>query len=268
MALQRAAADKRALAIARTIHESAESEQTFLFGSRARGDYRADSDVDVLIIKHAQPSEPWLEKLRYEARLEQRKQLPEASGVDVICMTPQEFRRRRALRNNLANHITKQGVSIAPGEWMGYGMEYHNESVDWDDVNGKLKDATDAANDITGIAETGMLERFSDKQFDRIAQNALENGYKAVLGAHGYEYPVSGRSGHDLTILTGLIRENLGISGNVPLPGEEHRYLTEFGGAMLYSHEHRPLDKEKIAQDIPQAVAALRVMAEQAHPGN
>ncbi len=29
---------------------------------------------------------------------------------------------------------------------------------------------------------------------------------------------------------------------------------------MLYSHEHRPLDKERIALDIPQAVAALRAM--------
>ena len=42
-------------------------------------------------------------------------------------------------------------------------------------------------------------------------------------------------------------------------PGEEHRYLTEFGGAALYSHEHLPLDKaSSIARRrTPGHVAAL-----------
>ena len=48
------------------------------------------------------------------------------------------------------------------------------------------------------------------------------------------------------------------------MPGEEHRYLTEFGGAALYSHEHLPLDKASIARDVPQAVAALRELVERA----
>ena len=100
-----------------------------------------------------------------------------------------------------------------------------------------------------------------------MAQNVLENGYKAVLGAHGFEYPTSGRSGHYLTILVDLVRRNLEIPSDIPLPGEEHCYLTEFGGAMIYSHEHRSLDKERIAQDIPGAVAALRAMADQAYHG-
>ena len=48
------------------------------------------------------------------------------------------------------------------------------------------------------------------------------------------------------------------------MPGENHRYLTEFGGAALYSHEHLPLDKAAIARDVPQAVAALRSLVEDA----
>ena len=49
-------ADARAIAVAQAIHRMADPEQTILFGSRARGDYRPDSDVDVLIIKDSPPT--------------------------------------------------------------------------------------------------------------------------------------------------------------------------------------------------------------------
>lgn len=253
-------ADKRALAVARAVHRMAESEQTILFGSRARGDHRPDSDIDVLIIKDPSPPEDWLEDLRDRARTLQMSELPEASGIDVICMTAREFDTRRHLRNNLANSIAKQGSPIMPQQ----DTEMPEESIDWDDVNGKLKDAVDAANALTSLVEAGILDSFPDKQFGRIAQNALENAYKAVLGAHGFEYPTSGGSGHNLRIITELIRQHRIIPDDAPMPGEEHRYLTEFGGAALYSHEHLPLDKASIARDVPQAVAALQALVESA----
>ena len=56
MTTQAIKTDRRALDVARKIHSMAESEQTILFGSRARGDHRPDSDVDVLIIKDPQPT--------------------------------------------------------------------------------------------------------------------------------------------------------------------------------------------------------------------
>ena len=108
----------------------------------------------------------------------------------------------------------------AAGEGTGYGMEYQQESVDRDDVNGKLKDAADAAWMLSLIAGTGEISNAPDKRIGRIAQNALENGYKAVLGAHGCEYPATGRNGHNLTMLKRLIRENLGISGSSPCRAE------------------------------------------------
>jgi predicted nucleotidyltransferase len=253
-------ADWRAIEVAREIHRMAEPEQTILFGSRARGDHRPDSDIDVLIISKRSPTEEWLDDLRDRARKVQKARLPEASGIDVICMTVDEFAGRRHLRNNLANSIAKQGARILPQE----NTEPPEESIDWDDVDGKINDAVDAANALTSLAEAGILHSFPDKQFGRIAQNALENAYKAVLGAHGFEYPTSGGSGHNLRIITERIRQHRIIPDDVPMPGEEHRYLTEFGGAALYSHEHLPLDKEAIARDVPLAVAALRALVERA----
>lgn len=253
-------ADARAIAVARAIHRMADPAQTILFGSRARGDHRPDSDIDVLIIKDPSPPEDWLEDLRDQARTLQKAELPEASGIDVICMTAKEFDRRRHLRNNLANSISQQGAPILPQEH----AEPPEELIDWDDIDGKLKDATGAANGLAAIAGAGILGELDDKQIGRMAQNALENAYKAVLAAHGFEYPTSGRDGHNLRILVNRVRENVMPSPNEAVPGEEYRYLTEFGGAALYSHEHLPLDKASIARDVPPAVASLRDMVETA----
>ena len=175
-------------------------------------------------------------------------------------MTAKEFDSRRHLRNNLANSIAKQGAPILPQEH----TELPEESIDWDDVDGKINDAVDAANDLTAVAQSGIISAFSDKQLGRIAQNALENAYKALLGAYGFEYPTSGGSGHNLRILTELIRQHRIVPPETPMPGEEYRYLTEFGGAALYSHEHLPLDKASLARDVPEAVARLRDMVETA----
>jgi len=262
MTTQAIKTDRRALDVARKIHSMAESEQTILFGSRARGDHRPDSDVDVLIIKDPQPTEDWLEDLRDRARTLQMSELPEASGIDVICMTAREFDTRRHLRNNLANSIAKQGSPVMPQT--PEQAEPPEEAIDWDDVNGKLKDAAGAADLLETMSDVGILANADDKQIGRIAQNALENAYKAVLGAHGFEYPTSGRDGHNLRIITERIRQHRIIPDDAPMPGEEHRYLTEFGGAALYSHEHLPLDKASIARDVPQAVAALQALVESA----
>jgi predicted nucleotidyltransferase len=242
----------------------AEPEQTILFGSRARGDHRPDSDIDVLIISKRSPTEEWLDDLRDRARKVQKARLPEASGIDVICMTVDEFAGRRHLRNNLANSIAKQGAPILPQSQEQ--AELPEESIDWDDIDGKMKDAVGAADSLDAIANAGILDVMSDKQTGRMALDALENAYKAVLGAHGFEYPTSGGSGHNLRIITERIRQHQIMPDGAPMPGEEHRYLTEFGGAALYSHEHLPLDKEAIAREIPDAVAALRALVERARP--
>ena len=194
------------------------------------------------------------------ARSLQKARLPEASGIDVICMTTDEFVARRHLRNNLANAAAKQGAPILPEE----NTDLPEEAIDWDDVDGKINDALNAANDLTALSQAGIISTFSDKQLGRIAQNALENAYKAVLGAHGFEYPTGGRDGHNLRIITELIKRHGILPPDAPVPGENHRYLTEFGGAALYSHEHLPLDKVSISRDIPQAVETLRALVEDA----
>ena len=256
--------DIQAISIAQQIHEMADAEQTFLFGSRARGDHRLDSDIDVLVVKEKPQLDSWLEDLRQHARDVQKTQLPKASGIDVICMTESEFTKGRSLRNHMANTITREGYPIMPDERAGDGTDHEDERIDWDDVDKKITDATGAATWINAIRDAGIIDVGDDLQFGRVAQNALEFAYKAVLGAHGCRYPVSGRDGHNLRILTDLLRENQIIGANELAPGESHRYLSEFGGAAVYAHEHPPLDRRLIAYEIPLAVNQLRAMVDDA----
>ena len=52
--------DRLTLAVAQQVHRSAGAKQTFLFGSRARGDHLPDSDIDLLVITGRARTDGWL----------------------------------------------------------------------------------------------------------------------------------------------------------------------------------------------------------------
>lgn len=65
-------------------------EKVIVFGSRARGDYLADSDVDLIIVSRDFEGVPFYERmdkliLLWESPLD----------IDVLCYTPEEFKMKR-----------------------------------------------------------------------------------------------------------------------------------------------------------------------------
>ena len=81
-----------------------------------------------------------------------------------------------------------------------------------------------------------------------------------VIATHGHDYPTSEPDGHDLTILTQLIRNHGIVCPSEDIRGENHRHLSAFGGEAVHADEHPLLDRRLIAGDIPDAVARLREM--------
>ena len=220
--------------------------------------------------------------------------MPEASGVDVLAMTLEDFRKRRRLINNLAWTINKEGAMAMSEENLDYGR-YHEDDedynrpepdhpqqdgsenypyesgtdkIDWEDVDLRRKDSTGCANDIELWRDVKILEGLSDKSFGHTAQQALENAYKALLGANGKPYPTSGRDGHNLWILLEEIREYSLWSEDQEVPGQNYQYLTAFSASQIYSHEHMPLDNQAIARDIPDAVESLMAAVEETERQN
>jgi len=83
-------------------------ERLILFGSRARGDARPDSDYD-LIISKAFAGTPFLKRPLPCYEVWDFTLFP--AGADILCYTPEEFERKRRGLNVLAI-ADREGVTI------------------------------------------------------------------------------------------------------------------------------------------------------------
>ena len=268
IAERRERCDARALRIARAVREAAGAETAILFGSRSRGDHRDDSDVDILLISERHPTEKVLRQLEEIANISQRLAIPEAGGVNLGCMTPSGFITKRPMLNSLAREIAKHGVPVMPRNENDFRNEYiydfdeDEKVIDWQDVQDRFNEAMESVNDIQHQVDEHGVVHTSDRNFGYMAQRSLECFYKAVLGSHGIEYPVGGHEGHNLRRLVELMRDEFGS----PVPGEKYTYLTEFGGAAWYAHEHQALDKPSLAQEIPEVFRDIIALKEDPPP--
>jgi len=80
--------------------------KVILFGSRARGDDRPNSDYDLLIISKA------FEHIRfYDRQVQVLKLLPRDIEVDVICLTPEEFS-KRSKTLSIIGEAAREGIEL------------------------------------------------------------------------------------------------------------------------------------------------------------
>jgi uncharacterized protein (DUF433 family)/predicted nucleotidyltransferase len=81
-------------------------ERVILFGSRARGDARADSDVDLFV--EMATNLPPAERIRAVDRLFRPRSWP----MDVVVLTPEEAAASRASRNSLVRVAEREGKVV------------------------------------------------------------------------------------------------------------------------------------------------------------
>lgn len=85
------------------IVDTAHPEKIVLFGSRARGDYRSDSDVDLLIIQKS--SEP-----RYRRSIKIRKAITGLlPSKDIVVYTPEEVVEWENVPNSFVSTALSEG---------------------------------------------------------------------------------------------------------------------------------------------------------------
>jgi predicted nucleotidyltransferase len=91
--------------------EKVDPIQVILFGSRARGDARADSDYDLLVVEDDNPE-------RRQSRGERLGQLyvdlvgTDVPEVDVIIEGSDSFERLRHGRNNVVARAAREGITV------------------------------------------------------------------------------------------------------------------------------------------------------------
>jgi len=90
------------------IIRSVSPDKIILFGSRARGDNKTDSDYDILIIKDTEENERRLTTRVYRELLEEHI----LSEVDLIAATPQKMEKNKDRVGFIYRKIYKEGVVL------------------------------------------------------------------------------------------------------------------------------------------------------------
>jgi len=81
------------------------AEKIILFGSAARGDMDAYSDLDLVVVKPTTMG--FVERLGDVVR-----RCPSAIGADVIVYTPEELARMREAENPFMEQVLKEGKTV------------------------------------------------------------------------------------------------------------------------------------------------------------
>ena len=181
--------DKTGLELARAVQSAMTADTVILFGSRARGDHRPDSDVDLLIISEsgAVTATGWAKHVAGEYfRLN-----PPWLGVDVVTMDLDKFNYCRRAKNHVAAQALRDGVVMNDANFDTPNRNDDQYPDSWPDVKERLQ-AT-----YRHLGTFQLLINHPDsyqEMYGFHAQQAVENALKAWLSAAELNY----RRVHDL----------------------------------------------------------------------
>ncbi len=189
--------DARACLVARAVYESIHPAEVIVFGSRARGDFRPDSDVDLLVLtSQALSNDAYGQATRAAFRAADKLYTPPVN-VEVVHMSLAQFHYARRAPNHVAGQAAHDGVTMS-GESPGFPP---TESPDpWPDIEQRLKTTWRNLGDLQASVAGGHQ---SQELMGFLAQQAVENALKAWISALGARY----RNIHDIGELIAIIRK-------------------------------------------------------------
>ena len=223
--------DSRALAVGQAVLRETGAEDVILFGSRARGDYREDSDIDLLLI-HSSPKDRELRaQAKHSAKAAAAALYGNPVGVDLLWFSMDEFDLTRRSRNHITAIAVEEGVNME-GESTGLR---HGDSGDYT-YEGTL---TSQRCRHARAHLRSMRRSIEGQEIDLIvgqhAQQALEHAMKALISAGGRRY----RRLHDLLLIEGDTR--LADPGFTQILTSPLNQLNEYSGADRYYEPNEPL---------------------------
>jgi len=212
---------------ARRLTEAARSPaRVILFGSHARGEAEADSDLDFLVVERELPD-------RFEETLRLRRALkPLRLPVDVIVVSENHVAEWGAVRNTMLHAALREGRVLARRDQRDLAALLVAKAAGHQAALGALASARDVPDEVFGFH----------------AQQAVEKLIKAALASLGRDFPRT----HDLGVLTALL-EDAGHSLPEALISAEE--LTIWAVEFRYENSlERTLDRAEVVR----LVAAVR----------
>ena len=176
--------DQHALNIAYAVQRAVAPDIVILFGSRATGQHRADSDVDLLVVSLDGPKPDGPQKGSRPGRAARvyMNENPPFLEVNIVNMTLADFQRNRRAKQHLAGQADHYGVAIGR-ERMNYGTEYKDDYYPehWPATRQRLENAAEWSKQFNDMVDEG---HWNQKLMGFSAQQQVENALRGLLSAH------------------------------------------------------------------------------------
>ena len=273
-------ADPVGLAAAQAAQDAVAPDTVILFGSRARGDHRPDSDVDLLVIHEGNGvSAAGRAKRAVKAYF---KANPPRLGCDIVTITRERFHYACRAQNHVAGQALRDGTVMngerldhengrdgGQGDGRGDGRD-GGYPRSWPDVRERIR----AAYRHLGTFDREITHPDGyQENYGFHGQQAVENALKGWLSAAGISY---GRS-HDIeeladeafadpaesaTLAGAQLKSLMDYTGfpNLNYPGERDNWLTRYAVAYRYSgtaHRMDDLEQTRFREEIVLAVVTF-----------
>ena len=229
--------DPKAMAVGQAVLRETGAEDVILFGSRARGDYREDSDIDLLLIHSGWQADDVKKKARIAWDMAESLygiSIP----VDVIGFTPGEFHHIRHSINSVAAIAAEEGFTM-DGQPAGnvYSSDDEDYSNEWTNTGNRCYHARSHLHLLRGAIDLDAANIMIGQQ----AHQTLEHALKALISASGRRYAHH----HNLVSLEGDARRfDRGFTR--PLESDLDA-LNDYSGRLKYNEPYAPLgDREEL----------------------
>lgn len=212
-----------------------------LFGSRARGDHRPDSDVDLAVV--TTETELGVQE-RHDLREQARAAAEAAAGerfrhIDLLIWTEAEYRAKKRSINHVAGRAWREGLIL-------YGA---HETLPGEEIVSELDNARELMRMARGQTRAllGMAfddETFSENIFGFHAQRGAELAFKAWITLLGERYERT----HNVADLLAILASN-GVRAAQPFA--HLATLAPYAVKYVYEEIENPtMDRQYIASEV------------------
>ena len=253
--------DPSALDIARAMVAIVSPQDAFLFGSRARGDWTDQSDIDVLTIAEQRQDT----KTKYQQALRTGQAMAiriygRPVKIDLVRYNLQDFEHYRQARTHLTHSALKEGINLS-GEATGYGNQYPDpEPNNWPDIEQRF---TNYQRQILA-AENNLEAGLGYEEVGFHFQRSLENAMQGFLSYMDYDdgQDNAWMHSHSISDLQEVVRTF--PEGQAALGANDFTFLNDYAINIPYEGVQDPLpDEAEVLLNIMETVDNMMRFIEQ-----
>ena len=240
--------------IAHAAGSALDARCVILFGSRARGDYRSNSDVDLAIVAaETELTAQQRSDLRERARAAGLSVgVPPVKHIDVTVWTEAEYRTKKRSINHVAGRAWREGLIL-------YGV---HETLPGEEIVSELDNARElmrmCQRQLRGINNMHDETLFPEELFGFHAQRGAELAFKAWITLLGQRYERT----HNVADLLAILADN-GVSEAQPFA--HLTTLTPYAVKYVYEEIENPtMDRQFVASEVNALADLVAALLQQA----